>query len=104
MPEKAPKIPQDHKQKNAPFTFKVAGEVYTLPKVGEDVASKVPGEVTYAAIMDPDNPMAQMRLGFATLEAAGPSEKAMKALKSLPTDEMLAEIGRWMGESQGSSD
>lgn len=114
MPEKTP---QDRLPKaNAPFTFKATVDdkdaegkpvkktrTFTLPNVGEDAASDIPGEITYAAVMEPDNDMVQMRLAFATLEAVKPSEAAMKALKSLPTKEMLEVIGGWMGESSGSS-
>lgn len=101
MPEKTP---TDRKTADGSHKFTVKGKTYTLPPVGEDAASAIPGEITYAAVMEPDNDMIQMRLAFATLEAVKPSEAAMKALKSLPTKEMLEVIGGWMGESSGSSD
>lgn len=100
MPEKTP---TDHKPADGSHKFTVAGKTYTLPAVSENAASNIPGEITYAAVMEPDNDMVQMRLAFATLEAVKPSEAAMKALKSLPTKEMLEVIGGWMGESSGSS-
>lgn len=92
--------PQDHKVKaDAGHKFTVKGKTYTLPAIKESSADQIPGEITYAAIMDPDDTMAQMRLAFATLEAAKPSEAAMKALKSLTTTEMLEVVGEWMGGS-----
>ena len=101
MPQTAP---QDHKAKDGSHKFTVKGKSYTLPPIGEDAASSIPGEITYAAIMEPDNDMVQMRLAFATLEAAKPSPAALAALKSLSTKEMLEVVGAWMGESSGSSD
>ena len=97
--------PQDRKLKaDAGHKFTVKGKSYTLPAMGEDAASDIPGEITYAAIMNPDDQMVQMRLAFATLEAANPSAAALAALKSLPTSKMLEVVGAWMGESSGSSD
>lgn len=96
--------PQDHKTKDAGHKFTVGGKTYTLPAVGEDAASSIPGKITYAAVMTPDDDMAQMRLALATLEAVKPSKAAMDALQSLPTKEMLEVIGAWMGGSSGSSD
>lgn len=99
------KTPADRKPKaDGAHRFTVKGKTYTLPPLSEDGATSIPGEITYNAIMEPDNDFAQMRLGFASLEAAKPSAAAMKALKSLPTSEMLRVIGEWMGESSGSSD
>jgi hypothetical protein len=100
----AEKTPQDRKPANGGHKFTVKGKSYTLPNLSETAASKIPGAVTYAAIMEPDNDMAQIRLALATLEAVKPSDAAMAALKSLPTDEMLGVVGEWMGESSGSSD
>lgn len=94
--------PQDRKPKAGGHKFTVQGKTYTLPAISEESASAIPGEITYAAIMRPEDEMAQMRLGLATLEAAKPSEAALTALKSLPTGEMLEVIGAWMGESSGS--
>lgn len=96
--------PQDRKTRDNGYRFTVAGKSYTLPNVGEDAAANIPGEITYAAVMDPDNEMVQMRLAFATLEAAKPTPAALAALKSLPTSEMLEHVGAWLGESSGSSD
>jgi len=100
MPEKTP---QDRKPSDGGYRFMVAGKSHTLPPISEDAANKIPGEITYAAIMSPDDDMAQMRLAFATLEAAKPKPAALAALKSLPTKEMLEVVGAWMGESSGSS-
>lgn len=97
------KTPADHKAKDAPFTFTVKGKSYTLPNPHEH-ADQVPGGITMDAIMRPDDEMTQLRLGFAMLEAAKPDAKAIEALRSLPTSEMLEVFGRWMGESSGSSD
>lgn len=101
MPEKTP---QDRKPKDAGYRFTVAGKTHTLPSVGEDSLSSIPGSITYDAVMRPEDQMAQMRLALATLEAAKPSKAAMEALRSLPTDQMLEHVGAWMGESSGSSD
>lgn len=100
----AQKTPQDRQTTDGSFTFTADGKTYRLPKVKEDAALKVPGEYTYAAIMDPDNEMYQLRLGLATLEANNPPAAALRALKSLNTKEMLEVIGRYLGESSGSSD
>jgi hypothetical protein len=86
------------------FTFTVGSKTYKLPKALGDAADSIPGEVTYAAVMEPDNDMAQLRLAFASLEAAKPTEAAMKALKSLSTTRMLEVVGEWMGKAGGSSE
>lgn len=101
-----PTAPQDHKPKaDAPFTFKDAdGKSHKLPKVSETAAESIPGNVTFDAVMEPEDQGAQIRLAFATLIACKPSDAAMKALKSLPTDKMLGILGDWMGGLSGSSD
>lgn len=99
-----PTTPQDHKQKDAPFTFTAGGKPHKLPRVSEDAAVGIPGEITYNVIMNPEDEMAQMRLAFATLEACKPEPSALKALKSLSTKEMLEVLGEWMGGSSASSD
>lgn len=101
MPQKTP---QDRQDKAPGYRFTVKGKHYVLPPVGEDTAAEIPGDVTYAAVMRPDDNMAQMRLALATLEAANPTPAAMTALRSLSTKEMLEHVGAWMGESHGSSD
>lgn len=109
-----PTTPEDHKPKaDAPYSFeavvkdkdgKPKAKRFILPRIGEDAASNLPGEITYNAVMNPDDDMAQMRLALATLEAAKPTAAALAALKSLSTDRMLEVVGEWMGESSGSSD
>lgn len=94
-----PSTPQDEK-----FTFTADGKTYPLPKIDEKAITGIPGEITYNAVMAPDDEMAQMRLAFATLEACKPAPKSMAALKSLGTTEMLEVVFKWMGESGGSSD
>ncbi|NUR79984.1 MAG: hypothetical protein HOQ21_06010 [Dermatophilaceae bacterium] len=101
MPEKTP---QDRKAKDGGHRFTVGGKTYTLPAISEDAAAQIPGGYMYDAAMKPDDDMAQLRLAFATLEAAKPSPAALTALKSLPAPQMLEVIGAWMGESSGSSD
>lgn len=96
--------PQDHKAKGEAYSFTVGTKKFTLPNLSEKAADNIPGDITYAAIMEPDNDMAQLRLAFATLEAAKPTEAAMKALKSLGTTRMLEVVGEWMGEAGGSSE
>lgn len=84
--------------------FTVKGKSYTLPPVSGASADAIPGEISYAAIMEPENEFAQLRLALGMLEAAKPAPAAMAALKSLPTADMLKVVGDWMGESSGSSD
>lgn len=99
------KTPQDRQPKSdGSHKFTVKGKTYTLPAIDENAANNIPGEITYAAVMNPNDQMAEMRLAFATLEAVKPTEAAMTALKSLPTKEMLEVVGDWMGGSSGSSD
>lgn len=95
--------PQDHKKKGDGYQFVAAGKTYTLPALSEEAAESLPGEVTYAAIMRPDDDMAQLRLALATLEAAKPTDAAMKALRSLSTKEMLEVVAAWMGKAGSSS-
>lgn len=102
MPETTP---QDRKQKAATgHKFTVDGKSYTLPFPTESAVESVPGEITHASVMDPNDDAAQLRLAFATLEASKPSDAARKALLSLSTGQMLSVLGDWMGESSGSSD
>lgn len=99
----AAKKPADHLSKDAPFTFTAGGKSYTLPDPREH-AAQVPGGITIDAVAHPDDMMMQMRLGFAMLDVAKPTPKALEALRSLPTSDMLEVFSRWMGESSGSSD
>jgi hypothetical protein len=96
--------PQDHKTKAEPFKFTVKGKSYTLPPIGEDAATSIPGGVTQDAVMYPDDATVQMRLAYFMLDATKPKPDALAALRSLPTSEMLEVMGNWMGESSGSSD
>jgi hypothetical protein len=96
--------PQDHKAKGGEFTFAVGSKTYKLPPLSENAADSIPGDITYAAVMEPDNDMAQLRLAFASLEAAKPTEAALKALKSLSTTRMLEVVGDWMGKAGPSSE
>ena len=98
-----PATPQDHKQKDEGVSFTVAGKRYRLPKVNEKAATSIPGSITMDAVMEPDNDAAQLRLAFATLTACEPSPEVMAAFRSLPTKEMIELVGRWLGESSGSS-
>ncbi|MSZ76331.1 MAG: hypothetical protein F2667_04395 [Actinobacteria bacterium] len=108
------KEPSDRKKPaDAPFTFEATVatkdgtgtrvKTFRLPKLDEVAAAAVPGRFTYDAIMQPDNEMAQMTLGFASLEACKPDPAALAALRSLPTAEMIAVVGAWLGESRRSS-
>lgn len=97
--------PQDHKaKKGTGHKFTVDGKSYTLPALTESAGSSIPGGVTMDLMMDPDNVQVQMSMAFHALQAAKPSDAAMAALRSLPTDKMLEIVGAWMGESSGSSD
>lgn len=98
------KTPQDHKAKDEAFTFTVGTKTFKLPPLSETAADSIPGDITYAAVMEPDNNMAQLRLAFASLEAAKPTEAAMTALRSLSTTRMLEVVGEWMGKAGGSSE
>lgn len=95
--------PQDHKKSDV-FAFTVKGKKHVLPKITEATASKVPGGVTVDAVMYPDDGTVQMRLALFMLSAVDAKPEAMKALRSLPTDEMLEVVTNWMGESSASSD
>ncbi|WP_028474092.1 hypothetical protein [Nocardioides alkalitolerans] len=101
----AAKQPTDRQTKtNAVTTFVgLDGETYTLPTIGEDIGAKVPGGITKAAIMNPDDRMAQLRLTFATIESVEMAAETRAALEALTTEEMLKVAARWMGESKGSS-
>ena len=107
------KTPQDRKTADDLYRFTVKGKSYTLPSA-EAAAPKVDGGVSMDAILNPDDDMAQLRLGLAMLNASGVEPEALAALRSLPTDEMLTAVGEWMahkpkgqasaGESSSSSD
>lgn len=98
------KQPTDHATKDGSYKFTVAGKSYRLPRVDEKAALAIPGDVSFQAVMNPDDEAAQLRLAFATLIACKPSDAAMSALRSLSTGEMLEHVNAWMGESRGSSD
>ena len=98
-----PKKPQDRKAADG-YAFTVKGKRYVLPRVTPEMAGMVPGEITYAAVMAPDDAAAQARLGLANLEVCGATPAAKKALLSLTTVEMMEIVGEWLGESSGSSD
>ena len=100
-----PRKPQDRKPKaDAPFSFTAGGKKHTLPRPTEDQAASIPFGITRAAVMSPDDEMAQMRLGFAMLDVVDAKPEALAALDSLPTSEAVEIFGEWMGESSGSSD
>lgn len=98
------KQPQDRKPKVKKYSFTGAdGEERTLPFASEG-ASKVPGRITRDAIMGADD-AAEIRLGFALLEACGAPKETEDALYDLPTDEMIRILGEWMefGDGQGAT-
>lgn len=106
------KTPQDHKAKDGLFTFTHKGKKHELPPVA-DAAPKVSGGITMDAIMQPDDEMAQLRLGLAMLQASDVPDETMSALRSMSTPDMLETLGAWMqhkssdeaslGESSSSS-
>lgn len=99
-----PKEPQDRKPKKADgFSFTANGRTYKLPNLTEKAADSIPAGLTMDAVMEPEDETVQLRLALATLQAAGPSDAAMKALRSLGTTTMLEVVGAWMGELGGSS-
>lgn len=101
MPEKTP---TDRKAKDEGFTFTVKGKKYHLPAITEAVAMSVPAGVAEDAIVEPDNDMAQARLGLCTLRAAKPDPEAYAALRAMTTQDMLEVVGAWMGGASGSSE
>lgn len=101
MPETTP---QDRKVKDEGFTFTVKGKKYRLPEIPEGAADAVPFSITQDALMYPDDNGKQMGLGFHLLTLSKPDEKALAALRSLPTGEAVEIIGAWVGEASGSSE
>lgn len=101
MPQK---VPQDHKKPGEGFTFTVKGKKYALPQIPEGAAGAVPFAFTQDALMYPDDPGKQLALGFHLLAQSKPDEKALTALRSLPTEEAVEILGEWMGESASSSE
>lgn len=112
----APKKPQDHKKKSTrpktqavaaeaggrnPFEFEHDGKTYTLPN-DQEAASRVPGQLVRDAIMSGDD-ATEMKLAFATLEAADPDPEALEALYAKPFIEMFTILGEWMQAINGVS-
>lgn len=107
----AAKTPQDRRPKakavaaeagaEAKFTFEHEGETYELP-TGADAAGQVSGKLIRDAIMNDDD-VSEMRLAFATLEAANPDEAALGALYEKPYIEMMTILGDWMQIVQGAT-
>lgn len=92
--------PEDHKPKPKKFTFKDAdGKTRTLP-FASDGAEKVSGRYTRDAIMSEEG-TAQMRLGFALLEACGAPQDVIDALYDLPSNTMIEVLGGWMEHGDG---
>jgi len=117
-----PKEPADHKpKKDGQFTFtttevvdgKKKVKTHTLQNAGP-LALKVPGGVSMDAILEPENETAQLRLGLAMLMVTDVPKDTMAALRSMPSDEMMTILLRWLNhgqvdnvslpESSGSSD
>ena len=99
------KQPTDHKAKATPFVFKDAeGVEHKLPPASEG-AETVPGQLTRDAIMSPDDEMAQLRLGFALLDASGADPAAIAAVYAKNTTAMIELLGKWMeyGDSDGAT-
>jgi hypothetical protein len=79
------------------------GKKHTLPPIDEAKAGDVPGEISYYAILHPDDEGAQARLTIATVEAQDLAPATKAALLSLKTGDMITAVFSWMGESTGSS-
>lgn len=95
------KTPQDRKPKVTKYSFTdVDGKRHTLPLASES-AVKIPGKMTRDVIMDPDDEQAQLRLGFAMLEASGVAQETLDALYAKPTPDMLEVMGEWMTHGDG---
>lgn len=118
----APKQPQDRKPKAAkktapkrpaakaiaaeaggsePFTFDHDGTTYELPSPDE-AAGRIPGRFIRDAVMNGDD-ASDLRLAFATLEAAGADDAALDALYEKPHPDMLDILSRWMQGSVGAT-
>lgn len=110
------KQPADRKSKVTKFSFeapvlvkdaegkpKTVVKKFTLPLASEG-ASEVPGKFTRDAVMGEDD-AAEIRLGFALLEASGANQDAIDALYSLPSERMLKTLGEWMkhGDGEGAT-
>jgi hypothetical protein len=98
------KQPQDHKSKVAKFSFKDAdGVEHSLPLASEGAAN-IPGKLTRDAVMSEDD-AAELRLGFALLEACGADQSDIDAVYSLSTEKMLETLGAWMthGDGEGAT-
>ena len=94
------KQPQDRKPKAEKFSFTDAdGKSHALPLASVG-ASKVPGKFTRDAVMESDD-AAELRLGFALLEACGAKQADIDALYSLPSEKMLQTLGEWMTHGDG---
>lgn len=99
------KKPEDHKPKARKFSFtSEGGKRFTLPLASAG-AEQIPGKVTRDAVMNPDDEAAQLRLGFAMLEACGASQDALDAVYEKPTPAMLELLGAWMhhGDGEGAT-
>lgn len=84
------------------FTFEHEGTTHTLPPISES-SRRAPGWAIQAALMNPDDYSAQVRLGVFALDASDASDEAKAALREMDGDAMLEVIGDWMGESVSSS-
>lgn len=100
----APKKPQDRKPKATKepqgFTFEHDGKTYTLPDASA-YAIAVPGWVSADAILEPDNEIAQLRLGLAMLNAIDGHDDAKAALRAMTSGEMFGILGDWMTYGDG---
>lgn len=98
---RAPRKPQDRKPKaSAAFEFEAGGKTYTLPKVNEDIMSRVEGGIVENALFAED-PQAEVKLAFAMLRAVEGHDEAVAALRKLPFPEMTRIAAEWSTSSGG---
>lgn len=99
MPAAQRRTPADRqpKLKRGEYAFTHDGETYVLPPAAAG-ADKVKGKYLRDAMLNEDGELA---LAFATLEACGVVEAALKALYDKPTPEMMSVLSAWMKAGDG---
>lgn len=96
------KQPQDRKTKPTPFTFNGPdGKTHRLPFASEG-AGKVSGRFTRDALLAQDDDAAQVRLGFALLEAFEIDDDTLSAIYDRPANETIQILGDWMQHGDGA--
>lgn len=97
------KEPQDRKPKTEAFTFTgIDGKDHTLPLASKGAEKMSGGDFMDAAM---GGEIGQIKYLFQVLTAAGPSEKALEALRSLSQNAMIEVLEAWgnFGDGDGAS-